>query len=65
MPDDLGAALRANKRAAASYDAFAPSSKKLILAWIASAKRPETRAKRIAETVMLAAKGIKANHSRQ
>jgi uncharacterized protein YdeI (YjbR/CyaY-like superfamily) len=65
VPDDLGAALRANKRAAANYDTFAPSSKKLILTWIASAKRPETRAKRIAETVTLAAKGIRANHYRQ
>jgi uncharacterized protein YdeI (YjbR/CyaY-like superfamily) len=65
VPADFGAALRANKRAAANYDTFAPSSKKLILTWIASAKRPETRAKRIAETVALAAKGIKANHYRQ
>lgn len=62
MPDDLGKALRANKRAAANYEAFAPSSKKIILTWIASAKRAETRAKRVAETVKLAAKGIKANH---
>lgn len=65
VPADLGAALRANKRAAANYDTFAPSSKKLILTWIASAKRLETRAKRIAETVALAAKGIRANHDRQ
>ena len=64
VPDDLGAALRANKRAAANYDTFAPSSKKLILTWIASAKRPETRAKRIAETVTLAAKGIRAKPTR-
>jgi uncharacterized protein YdeI (YjbR/CyaY-like superfamily) len=62
MPDELKKALRANKSAAANYDAFAPSSKKVILTWIASAKRPETRAKRVAETVKLAAKGIKANH---
>ena len=62
IPDDLGAALAANERAAANYAAFAPSSRKVILAWISSAKRPETRAKRIAETVKLAANGIKANH---
>jgi uncharacterized protein YdeI (YjbR/CyaY-like superfamily) len=34
----------------------------MILEWIASAKRPETRAKRITETVKLAAKNIRANH---
>ena len=65
MPQDLEEALRGNKRAAANFAAFAPSSKKIILAWITSAKRAETRAKRVAETVNLAAKGIKANHPRE
>ena len=65
IPDDFGAALTRNKRAAANYASFAPSSKKLILTWITSAKRSETRARRIAESVKLAAKGIKANHYRQ
>jgi bacteriocin resistance YdeI/OmpD-like protein len=32
--------------------------------WIASAKRPETRAKRPAEAVTLAERNIKANHYR-
>jgi uncharacterized protein YdeI (YjbR/CyaY-like superfamily) len=38
---------------------------KNILWWIASAKQPETRRKRIEETVALAAQNIKANHYRQ
>jgi uncharacterized protein YdeI (YjbR/CyaY-like superfamily) len=62
MPEDLGTAFRANRRAATNYEAFPPSSKKLILTWITSAKRPETRAKRVLETVKLAMKGIRANH---
>ncbi len=65
VPDDLAAALAANEAADTNFRAFPPSSLKNILWWIESAKRPETRAKRIAETVELAAKNIKANHYRQ
>ena len=65
VPDDLRAALAANDEARAYFDAFSPTSKKNILWWIASARRPETRAKRIEETVRLAAQNIKANHYRQ
>ena len=61
MPDDLGKALRANKRAAETYARWAPSSKKVLLAWITSAKRPVTRAKRVAEVVRRAARGGKAS----
>jgi uncharacterized protein YdeI (YjbR/CyaY-like superfamily) len=65
MPPDLAKALAANTEARRHFDAFPPSSKKIILTWIASAKRPETRAKRVAETVRQAAKNLKANHYRQ
>jgi uncharacterized protein YdeI (YjbR/CyaY-like superfamily) len=64
IPPDLEAALAANHTAQANFDAFPPSSKKIILFWIASAKRPETRAKRVEETVTLAAQNIRANHRR-
>ena len=57
VPDDLGKALRANKRAATNYEAWAPSSRKVLLTWITSAKRPETREKRVAEVVRRAARG--------
>lgn len=63
MPPDLEAALAANDAARTNFDAFPPSSKKIILWWIESAKRPETRAKRVEETVTLAAQNIRANHS--
>jgi uncharacterized protein YdeI (YjbR/CyaY-like superfamily) len=65
IPDDLRAALEANAPAREYFAAFSPSSKKNILWWIASAKRDETRAKRVAETVQLAAQNIRANHYRQ
>lgn len=65
IPADLGEALRRNASASRHFEAFPPSSKKIILTWIASAKRPETRERRIAETVELAARNIRANHYRQ
>ena len=65
MPEDLTIALQADNTAEINFSAFSPSSKKSILFWIQGAKRSETRAKRIAETVALAAKNLKANHWRQ
>lgn len=65
MPEDLLKQLSANAEARRNFEAFSDSSKKIILFWIASAKRDETRRKRIAETVRLAAQNIKAAHGRQ
>ncbi|MEM7800546.1 MAG: YdeI/OmpD-associated family protein [Chloroflexota bacterium] len=64
IPEDLEAAFAANETAKTNFDNFSPSSRKGILWWIKSAKRAPTRAKRIAETVELAAKNVKANHPR-
>jgi len=65
IPPDLKKALAANKTARQYFDAFPPSVKRAILQWISSAKRPETRAKRIEETVTQAEKNIRANQWRQ
>lgn len=62
VPPDLAKALRATRGAKKNFDAFSDSSKKMILGWIALAKKPETRAKRIAETARRAAEGKRANH---
>lgn len=62
IPDDLSSALQENRAAQEAFDAFNDSAKKVILLWIKTAKRSETRAKRVSETVRLAAKGIKAAH---
>src|SRR5437867_3376916 len=56
IPPDLGAALAASEGAQGYFDAFPRSVKFVILHWIASAKTPETRAKRIAESAASAAK---------
>ncbi len=65
VPPDLTAALAENAQAAGYFDAFPRSVKRAILEWIASARKPETRAKRIEETVRLAADNIRANQWRQ
>jgi len=61
VPPDLMEALAENATARNYFEKFSPSSKKVILYWIQSAKRPETRQKRIEETVRLAGQNIKAN----
>ena len=65
IPEDLGAALDAQPKAKAHFDGFPPSSKRIILEWIRTAKRDETRTKRVEETVRLAADNVRANHWRQ
>jgi len=61
VPDDLAKALASKRHAVAHFEAFPPSRKKGILAWIKMAKRPETRAARIAETVRLAEENQRSN----
>lgn len=65
IPPDLARALAANPRAQDYFKGFPPSTKRNILWWIESAKRKETRAKRIDETVRLAAQNIRANQPRR
>jgi uncharacterized protein YdeI (YjbR/CyaY-like superfamily) len=65
MPDDLQRALKSNPTASDFFNAFPPGVKKGIYQWIISAKREETRSKRIAETVTLAQKNIRANQWRK
>jgi uncharacterized protein YdeI (YjbR/CyaY-like superfamily) len=60
-PDDRAAALNASPAGRANFDAFPPSARKVILTWIATAKREETRRKRIEETARLAAENVRAN----
>ncbi|HNH27528.1 MAG TPA: YdeI/OmpD-associated family protein [Anaerolineales bacterium] len=65
IPPDLAKALSKNKTAKEYFEAFPRSVKRGILEWILNAKRPETRAKRIEETVTLAEKNVRANQWRQ
>jgi hypothetical protein len=58
---EFSAALKKNKQAAARFAAFSPSCKREYVEWIAEAKRPETRDKRIASAVELIAEGKQRN----
>jgi uncharacterized protein YdeI (YjbR/CyaY-like superfamily) len=60
VPDDLAAALAALPPAAASFAAFPPSARKQMLAWVAFAQRPETRATRIRQVAEAAARNERA-----
>jgi uncharacterized protein YdeI (YjbR/CyaY-like superfamily) len=64
-PDDLAAALEESPAARAQWDTFPRSTRRAILEWISSAKRAETRARRVAETVSEASVGRRANQWRQ
>ncbi|HYC72488.1 MAG TPA: YdeI/OmpD-associated family protein [Opitutaceae bacterium] len=57
VPDDLAAALKTNRKAAATFDAFPPSHRREYVEWITEAKRPETRARRIDTTLEWLAAG--------
>lgn len=58
-PPELTEALNATPHARENWDAFPHSVKKLGLSQIAMAKRPETRATRIAKLVADAAEGVR------
>lgn len=59
MPDCLAAALRLpqHRAAAAGFRALSPSCQREYLVWLSSARRPETRERRLAETLAALAGG--------
>ena len=57
MPEDLAQALAASPAAQSSYDGFPPSAQREYLEWVVEAKRPETRAKRVAQAIEWMAEG--------
>ena len=60
-PPDLAAALDANPAARATFDNFPPSCRREYAEWVTSAKRQETREKRLALAVEWMAEGKKQN----
>jgi uncharacterized protein YdeI (YjbR/CyaY-like superfamily) len=60
VPADLAAALDRLPPAAERFAAFPPSARKMMLAWIATALRPATRAARIERVAAAAALGERA-----
>lgn len=60
-PAEFTAALKRNRKAAAAFAAFSPSCKREYVEWIADAKRPATRDRRIAEAMEWIADGKQRN----
>ena len=58
-PPDLEAALAADPAATARWHAWAPGYRRQYTYWVLAAKRPDTRVRRVAETVRRAAAGLK------
>jgi uncharacterized protein YdeI (YjbR/CyaY-like superfamily) len=61
VPEDLAAAFAARPGSRDHWEGFPRSVKRGILEWIGSAKRPETRARRVSETADAAERGERAN----
>jgi uncharacterized protein YdeI (YjbR/CyaY-like superfamily) len=61
VPQDLRAAIEAVPVAAATWGAFPPSCQREYVEWVTEAKRDETRAKRLAQTVEWLAEGKRRN----
>ncbi len=61
VPDDLGAALRKNKRAATAFENFSYSHRKEYVDWITGAKRDETRSRRLATAIEWLSEGKSQN----
>ncbi len=59
-PPDLEAALAGVPAALERWEAWAPSPRRQYVYWVLDAKRPETRARRIADVVRRAAAGLQA-----
>ncbi|MDI1446352.1 YdeI/OmpD-associated family protein [Polyangium sp. 6x1] len=63
-PSDLAAALATSHAASKTWDALAPSHRKEYVGWIEEAKKPETRARRIASSVEMMAAGVKDRNAK-
>jgi uncharacterized protein YdeI (YjbR/CyaY-like superfamily) len=64
IPDDLEKALKTKRGSMAFFLSLSKSSKKMLLAWVTLAKRPETRQKRISEIVENAGQKLKPKQFR-
>ena len=51
VPDDLRAALDADRTAAEAFGSLPPSHRREYVEWIEEAKKPETRARRVRGTI--------------
>ena len=61
VPPDLAAALRGNAAARGTFEGFPPSHQREYVEWLEDAKREDTRAKRLAQTIEWLAEGKQRN----
>ncbi len=59
IPPELAARLERNKKAGTYFEAIAPSYQRQYIAWIITAKRQETRKRRLDESIELLRRGEK------
>lgn len=64
VPPDLATAFAAVPGSREQWDAFPPSARRGILEWVVQARRPDTRARRVAEVAEKAGRGERANQWR-
>jgi uncharacterized protein YdeI (YjbR/CyaY-like superfamily) len=57
VPPELAAALKKNKIAAKAFADFSPSCRREYCLWIAGARRPETKERRLRQAIALIAEG--------
>jgi hypothetical protein len=58
LPDDLAGALAAAPEATAFFDGLSYTNRRAYVLWIEDAKKPETRAARVAKAVEMLAEGM-------
>ena len=61
VPQDMQAAIEAAPAAKATFEAFPPSQQREYVEWVTEAKRDETRAKRLAQSIEWLAEGKRRN----
>jgi hypothetical protein len=61
MPDDFAGAIKRNKTAQGAWENFSPSARREYIEWITSAKREETREKRLETALEWIAEGKHRN----
>ena len=61
LPSDLAEAIAADPAAQAQWEAFPPGGRREYTEWIVEAKRPETRARRVAQAAEWIAEGKRRN----
>jgi hypothetical protein len=61
VPDYLAAALKKNRKAQATFDAFSPSHRREYLEWITEAKQEDTRRRRMAQAIEWMSEGKSRN----